>query len=310
MKTILHSLFGRAETASGNSLQPASLHSAHAGPPSTLSADITARRQLVENLLGALLRRSGMPVSWVEPQMLVLSSRTRGNSAHLRLVLKQGDEQLLKYIFALQKQLQKDIYDADDSAPQWLQGISWQLDIDGTCQRTALPDKSFWQPVVDAQRAQPAAGKMLAATPQAVLQPAHAPALASPQPVTTAAAASAMPDPLAAATAAPPLPLEALKALRQLREARARASLPAVAASTELVARPAPAAALVLVQPAPAAASPVKAHASAPLAKPRLDDGSPNFECSRPAEETGLTPDLAALFALDELQCKPQTAKG
>ena len=46
--------------------------------------------------------------------MLVLSSRTRtrGNGAHLRLVLKQGDEQVLKYIFALQKQLQKDIYDA------------------------------------------------------------------------------------------------------------------------------------------------------------------------------------------------------
>ena len=53
-----------------------------------------------------------MPVSWVEPHILVLSSRTCGNGAHLRLVLKQGDEQLLKYIFALQKQLQKDIYDA------------------------------------------------------------------------------------------------------------------------------------------------------------------------------------------------------
>lgn len=247
MKTILHSLFGHAETASGNSLQPAGPHSAPAAPPSTPSPDITARRQLVENLLGALLRRSGMPVSWVEPQMLVLSSRTRGNSAHLRLVLKQGDEQVLKYIFALQKQLQKDIYDADNSAPQWLQGISWQLDIDGTCQRTALPGKSFWQPVVQAQRARQPAGKILAAAPQALLQPAHAPALALPQPVVTAAPASAMPGTLVTATATPSLPLEALKVLRQLREARARVSLPLVAASTELVATPAPAAATVLV---------------------------------------------------------------
>lgn len=248
--------------------------------------------------------------------MLVLSSRTRGNGAHLRLVLKHGDEQLLKYIFALQKQLQRDIHDADSSAPQWLQGISWQLDIDGSCQRTALPDKSFWQPVVDAQRAKPPAGKMLGATPQAVLQPAPAPAavLASPQQVVTAAPSSAMPGSVASATAtataAPPLPLEALKALRQLREARARVSLPAVAASTERATTPASAAASVLAQPAQATASPVKPHTSARLAKPRLDYGSPNFECSRPAEETELTPDLAALFALDESAWKPETAKG
>lgn len=260
MKTILDSLFGRAETASDNRPQPAGPHSAHAAPPCTPSPDITARRQLVEKLLGALLRRSGMPVSWVEPHMLVLSSRTRGNGAHLRLVLKQGDEQVLKYIFALQKQLQKDLHDADNSASQWLQGISWQLDIDGTCQRTALPDKSFWQSVVQAQKAKPPAEKMLAATPQAALQPAHAPALALPQPVVTAAPASAMPGMLVAATAtatataAPPLPLEALKALRQLREARARVSFSPVTASTESAATPAPAAAPVLVQPAPVAA--------------------------------------------------------
>ena len=322
MRTLLHSLFGRAENASGNSLQPAGPHSAPTAPPGAASPDIADRRQLVEKLLGFLLRRSGMPVSWVEPQMLVLSSRTRGNGAHLRLVLKQGDEQVLKYIFALQKQLQKDIHDADSSAPQWLQGISWQLDIDGSCQRTALPDKSFWQPVVDAQRAKPPAGKMPAATPQAVRQPAPAPApasaLASPQQVVTATHSSAMPGSVAlataTATASPPLPLEALKALRQLREARAQASLPTVAASTERATTPAPvaapAAAPVLAQPAPATASPAKTHTSARLAKPRLDYGSPNFECSRPAEETELTPDLAALFALDESAWKAEPAKG
>ena len=311
MKKILHRLFGRAETASDNSVVPARLHSARAAPPASALPDISARRQLVDKLLSALLRRSGMPSHWVEPQMLVLSSRTRGNGAHLRLVLKHGDEQVLKYIFALQKQLQQDLHNADNTALQWLQGISWQLDIDTSCQRTVLPDKAFWQPVVEAQKAKPPAAKMLAVAPQSAPQPVLSPALATTPPVMTAAPASALPGTLTAASAAPPLPLEALKALRQLREARARVSLPPEAANTEPVApTPSPAAAApVPAEPAPVAASPVKPSAPAPLAKPRLDYGSPNFECSRPAEETDLTPDLAALFALDESRWQSQPAK-
>lgn len=335
MKTILHSFFGRAESAAGHSVQPAGPQSVHAAPPGADLAEITARRQLVEKLLNNLLRRSGMPASWVEPQMLVLSSRTRGSGAHLRLVLKHGDEQLLKYIFALQRQLQKDIHDADTTAGQWLQGISWQLDIDNSCLRTTLPDRAFWQPVIDAQDAKHSAKKPVAALPvqaaahQAVVQAPRAavatsaaaaapsqtsltsvPAKAAAAPSTAASAASSAPAGGAAA-AASPLPAAALQALRQLREARANGTLTAFHAAVPAtpaapLAAPPVAAKPPVVAPAPA---PAKPRAAPDIAKARLDYGAPNFECSRPAEETDLTPDLAALFALDESQWKPRPAK-
>lgn len=311
MKTILHSFFGRAETA--GSIQPAGAHTGHATPANADAAEISVRRQLVDKLLLKLLQRSGIPAGWVEPQMLVLSSRTRGNGAHLRLVLKHGDEQMLKYIFAVQKELQKDIFDADIHAVQWLQGISWQLDVDSSCLRTALPDKSFWQPVIEAQEANKLPKKAALAPPQTQLQAVRAAAQSQPQsaatgsPVKVACPASATPT-QAASAAAQPLTAAALLALRQLREARTHVSLPATAARPQPAAQQILTGAAVNVKPAALPGTPVKPRAAPSFAKPRLDYGAPNFECSRPAEETELTPDLAALFAL-ESQNKPQSVK-
>ena len=324
MKTILHSFFGRADTASG--APSVAANSAHAPTPSTTTSEITVHRQLVDQLLAQLLRRSGIPAGWIEAQMLVLTSRTRGNGAHLRLVLRHGDDHLLKYIFALQKQLQKDINDADSHAAQWLQGISWQLEIDGSCQRTELPEKSFWQPVIEAQELKNPTRKIpVARDPK--LQPATENAAPKVNGGAPAAAAPVTVTPLnaAAATAATAASLQAAQALRQLREARALARSPSSGTTASApLAQIAPTlsvaprhAAAHSVTAMPAQAEPLVSRMAAPI-KPQkppaadrqgLDYGAPNFECSRPAEETDLTPDLAALFALDDSQWKTQAAK-
>lgn len=103
------------------------------------------RRQLVQVLLRDVLRKSGIPPQWIECQMLLVSSRTRGQGMYIRLVLKHFDTRLMTYAFAFQQTLLKDIERFEPKAAQWLHGLSWQLDLADSCHHTALPDKTFWQ---------------------------------------------------------------------------------------------------------------------------------------------------------------------
>ncbi|MES2943160.1 MAG: hypothetical protein V4772_09860 [Pseudomonadota bacterium] len=356
MNTLLKNIFGRVETTADKAAP-----NNHAGPQSQQdTAESATRRQLAQTLLQQVMRRNGLPPAWVECHILVLSSRTRGSVAHLKLTLKHGDERLLQYIFAIQKELQKELFVTDPSASRWLNGVSWQLDIDHSCTRKTLPDKSFWQPVIAAQDAknlppkspaQPAAAAAAplpipqAAVPQAVPRPVQPPpraASAAPRPMAAPAApahsAAAKPAapviPAAPATSGnAPLPASAINALRQLRESRAGAP-PLPAPTVSLPPAPAPVLAARPVSapgtsPALAAAhaavpstpprtanhvshsspGPAKEQGDKPLPKSSLDYGAPNFECSRPAEETDLTPELARLFSLNDDEWRDEVKK-
>lgn len=103
------------------------------------------RRQLVQVLLRDVLRKSGIPPHWIECQMLLVSSRTRGHGMYVRLVLKHFDTRFMTYAFAFQQTLLKDIERFEPKAAQWLHGLSWQLDLADSGVYKMLPDKSFWQ---------------------------------------------------------------------------------------------------------------------------------------------------------------------
>ena len=103
------------------------------------------RRQLVQVLLRDVLRRSGIPAHWIECQMMLVSSRTRGAGMYVRLVVKHWDDRLLNYAFAFQSELTRDLARFEPKAADWLHGISWELDVGDTCPYSSLPDKSFWQ---------------------------------------------------------------------------------------------------------------------------------------------------------------------
>lgn len=350
MNTLLKNIFGRAETTA-NKTAPNN----HAGPQSQQdTAESATRRQLAQTLLLQVMRRNGLPPSWVECQILVLSSRTRGSVAHLKLTLKHGDERLLQYIFAIQKELQKELLVTDPSASRWLNGVSWQLEIDNSCTRATMPDKAFWQPVIAAQEAknQPqkavpqtvaTAAAPLPTPPAAAQQPMPRPVQPAPRaavaaaPLSTAApavpvaaarpaapAAPAAPaSPAAPATSAnAPLPASALNALRQLRESRpsiaapqpapavSKPAAPVVAASSPALA--AAHAAVPSTPPRPAShtrSHPAKEQRAKALTPSGLDYGAPNFECSRPAEETDLTPELARLFSLNDDEWRDEVKK-
>ncbi len=102
------------------------------------------RRQLLQMLTRDLLRRHGIPPHWIDSQMMVVSSRTRGPGMYLRLVMRHWDERLMNHTSAFQTTLLNDIKQFEPNAGQWLHGISWQLEFDDNCPYTTLPSGNFW----------------------------------------------------------------------------------------------------------------------------------------------------------------------
>ena len=118
-----------------------------ADSPATIEdgSDNSLRRQLVHVLLRDALRRHGIPSSWIECQMLVVTSRSRGPGMYVRLVVKHWDSRLLDYAPAFEITLVADIVRFEPKANEWLHGVSWQLDFQNSSPFKELPEKSFWK---------------------------------------------------------------------------------------------------------------------------------------------------------------------
>lgn len=144
MKNLFRRILGRTAPTPPPSRPPASLRD----NPATIEdgSENATRRQLVQVLLRDVLRRSGIPADWIECQMLLVSSRTRGNGMYVRLVLKHWDHRLMNYTVAFQSALMTEIERFEPRASDWLHGISWQMNMDDSCPYIELPEKSFWQP--------------------------------------------------------------------------------------------------------------------------------------------------------------------
>ncbi|WP_411878700.1 hypothetical protein [Polaromonas sp. YR568] len=189
MKNLISSLFGRSHHAAAPKRTPASARD----NPLTIEdgSDNATRRQLVQVLLRDALRKYGIPPRWIDCQMLLVDSRSKGPGMYVRLVVRQWDDRLMNYAFAFQNALMVEITRFEPQATQWLHGISWQLDVAETCPHRELPDKSFW--------AEPAPAKPAAPAGRPV------PPLRASRPVAPPAAATAATDPPAAQPLAQPL---------------------------------------------------------------------------------------------------------
>lgn len=196
-------------------------------------SDNATRRQLVQVLLRDALRKYGIPPRWIDCQMLLVNSRSRGPGMYVRLVVREWDERLMDYAFAFQNALMVEITRFEPQASQWLHGISWQLEVAETCPYRSMPDKSFWAdpviakpagaPVRPARAAQPlfqATAPSVAPMSAAAAAAAAAPILASlvqahaPQPPQAEQAAPANAE--AAAPRTPALDGDAMKDLERL----------------------------------------------------------------------------------------------
>ncbi|MBW8720392.1 MAG: hypothetical protein JF626_00295 [Polaromonas sp.] len=103
------------------------------------------RRQLIQVLLKDSMRRHGIPMHWLDCQMLLVSSRSRGEGMYLRIVMKHWDLRMLTYALAFEKSLVMDITRFEPHARDWLYGISWQFDVGDSCPYRHLPDRHLWE---------------------------------------------------------------------------------------------------------------------------------------------------------------------
>ncbi|SFU39490.1 hypothetical protein SAMN05216350_101726 [Polaromonas sp. YR568] len=190
MKKLIASLFGVRATAAVAQRAPASSRD----NPLTIEdgSDNATRRQLVQVLLRDAVRKYGIPPRWIDCQMMVVSSRSRGPGMYVRLVVRQWDDRLLNYAHAFQTALMVEITRFEPQASQWLHGISWQLEVADSCPYRTMPDKSFWadpaRPAPEAPQRSHMAAPAATASASAARQAALAPA---PMSAATAAAAAA-----------------------------------------------------------------------------------------------------------------------
>jgi hypothetical protein len=182
MKKLINSLFGGPRH--GNTAKHTSASSRD--NPLTIEdgSDNATRRQLVQVLLRDALRKYGIPPRWIDCQMLLVNSRSKGQGMYVRLVVREWDERLMDYAYAFQNALMVEITRFEPQAAHWLHGISWQLDIADTCPYRSMPDKSYWADPVAARPAPRAA-------PLRASQPLIQPAAAAGAPMSAAAAAAA-----------------------------------------------------------------------------------------------------------------------
>ena len=151
MKKLLRTLFGsRAGSTRFN----------HSGAPSTLQSDGEAvnRRQLALMAMSDVMRITGIPAEWIACETLNVSSRKRGNGLYIHLIVKHWDERLMRVGWAFQTEMKAHMERIDPKAAVWNHGISWQLDVAGSCPHLTLPDKSHWAnaPVAPAATTNPA----------------------------------------------------------------------------------------------------------------------------------------------------------
>jgi hypothetical protein len=218
MKKLLASLFGGSTPVAS----PKRAGTSSRDNPLTIEdgSDNATRRHLVQVLLRDAMRKYGIPLPWIDCQMLLVSSRSRGPGMYVRLVVRHWDDRLMKYAFAFQNALMEEITRFEPGAAQWLHGISWQLEVAETCPNPTMPDKSYW-----ADPARPAPGASARPSRSAPLAPlASLPTPATtpsaPVPAAPAVAASLPAQPAAPvarpASAAPAPDADAMKDLERL----------------------------------------------------------------------------------------------
>lgn len=151
MRQVFERLLGLKTRAAGSfdsGLKPAARTpaAAHRDSQHTIeeNSDNGVRRQLVQMLLRDCLRRHGIAADWVECQMLVVNSRSRGPGMYVRLVLRRWDARLMTYAFAFQNELLTAITQFEPQSGTWLHGISWEFKVGDSCPYPDMPDPAIW----------------------------------------------------------------------------------------------------------------------------------------------------------------------
>lgn len=117
-----------------------------AGAPATMQQHGT-RHELVKMAVRDVLKKHGIPTTWVACEILPGHTRDRIRGTHVRLVVREWLPSLLLYTVSIQRAILTRLIRIDPLSPACFAGVSWRYAVvdDNTC--PALPPPTHgWQP--------------------------------------------------------------------------------------------------------------------------------------------------------------------
>lgn len=122
---------------------PAMLDGGEDSRMNDLSPQAATRRELLRVLTRDTLRYCGIPESWIECQVLVVSTRKGDTHLHARLVMRHWDELLLRHVVAFEQRFMAEVLRYEPKAAEWLHSITWQFKMPD-CPNTEMPSSQSW----------------------------------------------------------------------------------------------------------------------------------------------------------------------
>jgi hypothetical protein len=102
------------------------------------------RRDVVQRVLLDTMQKHGIPSDWIDCRIVVGESPGRPKGMHVQLIVRQGQDRLLTYIFAFQESFRSEFARAEPRS-EWLHSLAWEFAGAGTGVRApAMPPASAW----------------------------------------------------------------------------------------------------------------------------------------------------------------------
>ncbi|MBC5764181.1 hypothetical protein [Ramlibacter albus] len=140
---LLNKIFGGKEKHSGPPSQPATSQFQESEQTEQYGSKNAPRRELVQVVLRDTMRKHGIPSDWIEIRILTAVNRRQVTGMHVQLIVKQGHDDLLTYVYAFQESFQREIEKFEPRAEEWLMSIAWQFQGKGTEGRV-MPEPATW----------------------------------------------------------------------------------------------------------------------------------------------------------------------
>lgn len=146
--TFFARLFGTAERKNSESDLHSRLSEGDLDIPQAQPQTQNLRVELLRLTLRDTLRQSGIPTDWIGADPMLASTRSGNRGVHWRLCIKHWNPRLMLLIPALQERLIGQLKRVDQTAEQWLVGLSWEMKLGGKSSYPAMPPPASWKPAI------------------------------------------------------------------------------------------------------------------------------------------------------------------
>lgn len=115
-----------------------------AGPSAETDQISSTQREMVRLTLHNVLRRQGIPSSWIAGEVAPMLLSDQREALLLQLVVLKWHDGLMQYAPAIQKELLDGFRRIDPAADANRYQFSWKFAPDCGCPHNQLPGPSFW----------------------------------------------------------------------------------------------------------------------------------------------------------------------